>query len=214
MTASATRPRRSQCGRASPTADRSRIDRCREIGRCLAALDPGRERDALRLAERALMKEVVAEPGVRRRRLRRDRLESGVRVDARESREPAAIRNAEHADLAVVVRQLLHQPVDGVVRISRFVGTGRIPGVVLCAIGDKGAARAIATAHVFGHEDVAVLREFGVRRRKRGRAELPRGTEGRANEEDRSGWRVPRGINATAKRVVPSRIGILSSRRS
>ena len=136
-------------------------------------------------------------------------------ADAGEGGEPAGIGTAEHADLAAVAGKVLHQPVDGVEGVGGFVDAVRVLRVPLRAQGDELAAGAEAPADVLTHEDVAVLGELAVRAGHGGVPERAGGGERGADEEDREGlWCGSSGSSATAKSVVPSRTGMVSSRRS
>ena len=151
----------------------------------LGQLHRRRVLEAERLPECALMEEVVAHPRVGHRRLRRDRLERGMRIHAGDPREPPRIRHAHHADLAAVVRHVLHQPVDRVPGVGRLVHALRVLRVVQRAVHDEQTIGAVAAAHVLGHEDVAVLGELLVRHRELRGAEGARGAVRSANEHDR-----------------------------
>jgi hypothetical protein len=93
--------------------------------------------EALRLAESALVKEVIAHPGIADRCLGRDGLQRGMRTDTREGGEPPGIGTAEHTNLAAVAGEVLHQPVDGVEGIGGFVDAVRVLRVPLRAQGDE-----------------------------------------------------------------------------
>ena len=142
---------------------------------------------ALRLPERALVEEIVSHPGVADRRLGRDGLERGMGADPGERREPSGIGAAEHADLAAVAGNVLHQPVDGIEGVGGLIDAARILRVPLRAQGDEVAAGADAPADVLTHEDVAVLGELAVRPGNGGVPECASGGERRADEEDREG---------------------------
>ncbi len=79
--------------------------------------------------ECTVMMEVVAQEHVGRRRLRRGRLEGGMRLVQSHDRQPAVVGNAQHADLAIMPAEILDQPVDRVVGVGALVdrfGVGRV----------------------------------------------------------------------------------------
>ena len=121
--------------------------------------EPGKEPERVRQIERAVVMEIVADEPIGNRRLRRGALERGVRVDHARRRVKARIGNAHHADFAVVVRHLLHQPIDRVVGIGALINVPR-PGLHLLVWThvDKFAFRTVAPAHVLQHEDELLLR--------------------------------------------------------
>ncbi len=85
--------------------------------------------EAVAEPERTVVMEVVAQEHVRRRRLGRGRLERGVGLEQGHDRQPAVIRDAEHADAAVVPPDVLDQPVDRVIGVGPLVdrlGVGRV----------------------------------------------------------------------------------------
>ena len=81
----------------------------------------------------------------------------------------SVVGNAVHSDLAVVVGNVLHQPVDRVVGIGGLVGG---LGIVQIDPGGKveHSLRLEASAQILDDEDVAILREFFEARRASARA--------------------------------------------
>ena len=132
------------------------------------------------------MEEIVAHPGVTDRCLGRDGLERGMGADAGEGSEPSGIGTAEHADLAVVAGNVLHQPVDGVEGVGGLVDAVRVLRVPLRAEGYEIAAGPEAPADVLAHEDVAVLGELAVRR---GRCAESRARGGERGTNEQNGKR-------------------------
>ncbi len=108
--------------------------------------------------EGAVVVHVVEVPvGDRRRRQRR--ADGWVGVDDADGGVEARVGVAPDADPAVVVRQVLDQPLDGVPGVGALVGAGgRI--VADRSHVDELALRHKAAAHVFGDEDVALAREL------------------------------------------------------
>ncbi len=143
--------------------------------------------EALGLPERALVEEVVAHPDIGHWCLGGDGLDGRVRADASQCREQSGIGRAEHTDLAVVAGEVLHEPVDGVVRVGRFVGGVRVVRVARRAHEDEVAAGTETPTDVLAHEDVAVLSEFAVRAGYGGVPEGVGGGERGADEEDGEG---------------------------
>ena len=82
------------------------------------------EREVVRQQEGAVVVRVVVQVVVGDGRLRRDGLQRGVRIDQRCERVEAGIGDAPHPDSPVVAGDVLHQPVDGVVRVRGFVPFG------------------------------------------------------------------------------------------
>ena len=77
--------------------------------------------------ERAVVIDVVAHVVVGGRRLRRRRLQRRMRVDDARRDVEAGLRDADHAGAAVVVRDVLQQPLDGVVGVGALVDVLRAP---------------------------------------------------------------------------------------
>jgi hypothetical protein len=103
--------------------------------------------------------EVVAEPHVGRRGLRRDRAQRRVRLGRGHDRRPAVVADAEHADAAVVVRHVLHEPVDRVVGIGAFVDLQACIGRAQRTLHHERALALVPSAYVLEHEHVAVFGE-------------------------------------------------------
>ena len=103
--------------------------------------------------------EVVAEPHVGRRGLRRDRLQRRVWLDRRHDGGPPVVRHTEHADPAVVVRHVLQQPFDGVVGVGALVEAGGVARSAGRPLHHERAFGAELAADVLEHEDVAFVRQ-------------------------------------------------------
>src|SRR5262249_39592189 len=115
---------------------------------------------AVTLAECTIVEKVIAEIGVGHRRLGRRRFQSGMWIDRGNSGQPAAVRNTEDADPAIVPRDILDQPINGVVGVRALID--RLAGI-------RSAWRAShheftfgleTTANVLIHKNVAVRGEF------------------------------------------------------
>jgi hypothetical protein len=78
-------------------------------------------------------------------------------ADAGQGCEPARIRCPQYSHFTVVARQILDQPVDGVVRIRRLVDPFRTPRVDLRPHHHELALGAEAPSDILRDEDVAVL---------------------------------------------------------
>jgi hypothetical protein len=79
------------------------------------------EVEHVRQVERAVVVKVVSDEPVGDGRLRRDGLDGRMRVDHRHRRVEAGIGDSPDADVSVVVRDVLHHPVDGVPGVARFI---------------------------------------------------------------------------------------------
>ncbi len=173
-------------------------------------------------AERAVVEPVVAHPAVDHRALGRGDLERGMRLEQRHHHGEAFVRRAEHPDLAVRFGEvgLVDQPIDRVPGIGGVIDRGGIERTDGRARDDIVALRAIFAADILEHADIAVLDEQLVtlgKRREHVRAVHPldpaRGVVGGAGEQDR---RIGRALGTmmTVWSLVPSRIGIITSRFS
>ena len=123
----------------------------------------------MRELERAVVVPVVAGEPVGDRRLRRRGLERGVGVDHAGGRVEPGVRDAPHADPAVVVGHVLEQPVDRVERVGALVdvgGAGLLRPVRPHV--DELALRHPAPAHVLVDHDVAL----GAEERRRAEVRL------------------------------------------
>ena len=89
-------------------------------------------------------------------------LTAGCVVDAGHGREEAGVGHAEDADAAVVVGDVLEQPLDRVVGVAGLVHPGRIRRIVERPVHEELPLAAVAAADVLGDEDVAVGREEAV----------------------------------------------------
>ena len=111
------------------------------------------------LAQRAEAMVVVVHPLVDGRGLLADGLERGVRMEQRERSCQAIVGDSVHPNLAVIVGNVFHQPLDGVVGVGGLVGGFGIfhvdPGRKV-----EHALRLETAAQVLDYEDVTVLGEF------------------------------------------------------
>ena len=172
-----------------------------ELGILLPRFHHRRVLEAVGEAECAVVMEVVPQPHVGRRGLRRRGFERRVRIGERHRRRPAVVGHAEHPGAAVVRGHVLHEPIDRVVGVGRFIDClGVVPmrRVAHGALHHELAFRLVAATDVLKREDVAVV--IPTRRDARPRIGDP---VGRAAEENRSrrrgGFRyVDLGIEAHA----------------
>ena len=120
----------------------------------------GVEVERLVQEERAVVVDIVAEEPVDQGRLGRDRLERRVGVDQAGGGVEARIRDAPEADLAVVVRHVLDQPIDRVERVAALVDVLG-PGLLddLRADVHERPAGAEAAPHVLIRDNVSRLAE-------------------------------------------------------
>ena len=109
------------------------------------------------LTEGAVVEPVVPHPAVHHGVHRHRHLEGRVRVDQRHQRQEAVVGDAEDADLAVALGDVLDQPVDGVVRIGRVVHRRRVLRPVERPVHDVVALGAVLAADVLHHADVATF---------------------------------------------------------
>jgi len=143
------------------------------------------------LAEGAVVEPVVAHPAVDHRALRHGRLERRVRGQEGHHHRPAVVGRADHANLAVALRQMLDQPVDGVEGVGGVVGGGGIERAARRARHQIGAVRAVLAPHVLVDADVPGLDELLVGQGQRGQqgrglaALALGGVVGRAGQHDR-----------------------------
>ena len=160
--------------------------------------------EGVALPQRAVPVVVVVHPLVHRGRLLADRSEGGVRVQQGQGGGQAVVRHPEHADVAVV-RDMPHEPVDGVVGVRRLVRRGRVREVDLRRQLEH-AFRLEPAPEILEHEEVAVLRELLETHRHL--SDRPVGDAvGGAAEQDRErsrlvGGREDHGLQA---RAVPHR---------
>ena len=143
-----------------------------------ARLEEGVEAEVRGEHERAVVERVVAQVVVGDGRLRRNRLQRGVRVDHPRRHVEAGIRDPPHPDAPVVAGHVLHQPVDRVPGVRALVD---VLARGLCRVVrphlDPVAVRHVAPAHVLVGDDEAGLREVlggadarrGTGRRRRAR---------------------------------------------
>ena len=129
----------------------------RELLHVLAAFHHCGVLEAVAQTERAVVMKVVAQPHIRRGRLRRDRLQRRVRLESPHDGGPAIVGNAEHADAPVVARNILEQPLDRVVRIGALVERRGIARRARRALHDERPFGTELSAQVLKREDVAFV---------------------------------------------------------
>jgi hypothetical protein len=101
--------------------------------------------------------EVVTEPHVGGGRLGRDRLEGRVGLQGAHDGGPAVVGYAQHADSAVILRDILEEPVDGIVRIGALIQGLRVSFITRRALHDEGPLGAELAADVLEDEEVTFL---------------------------------------------------------
>ncbi len=110
--------------------------------------------------ERTVVEPVVAAPAIDHRILGHRHHERGVRVDQRHQRQETVVGNPHDPDLAVRFGEMLHQPVDRVVGVSRIVGVRRVERrVVERRVHHIDALRPVFTADVLHDADVAAVHD-------------------------------------------------------
>ena len=146
------------------------------------------------------MVEVVAEPHVRRRRLRHDGLQSRVRVEHRHDREPRAVAGARDADPSIVTGYVGEEPFDGVVGIGALVDALRVLALARLPEHDEGSLRVESSSNVLHRDEEALGGEFGERCRDAHRVQVA-GAIGRSQQQNRQ--RATRGLWRVHLRVEP-----------
>ncbi len=126
----------------------------------LAGFHHGHVFKAVAQAEGAVVMKIVAEEHICGRGLRRDCLECRMRLQHAHDRQPAWIADAQHADAPVVVRHLLHEPIDGVVGVGALVDGLGILFVARHSRHHKGPLRLETPANVLKHEEISLVRQL------------------------------------------------------
>lgn len=160
------------------------------------------------LPERAVVKPVVAHPAVDHRVHRHRDLQRRMRVEERHQRQKAVVGDAEDADLAVGLGDVLHQPVDRVVGVGRVIDRRRVQRTAQRPIHHVVAFRSVLPADVLHDADVAALDDHfhrvvvSLKHRRQVRARRVRGEPGRvvgrAGQQNR---RPPRALRHENHRV-------------
>ena len=189
-----------------------RILRRRPLARLIESLQ---EVVGLRQLEESVHVTIVTQPPIDHRRRRIRKLERGMRVDHARRHEEPGRRIAPHAHAAIVMADILEDPLDGVVRIGGFVdGSCLAVGTEIRRHERVVSFAHVAAAHVLVHEDPAFAVDVGKR------TELCRicicAVRGHAvrRAHQQNGNRlagVARHVDGR-ERLVPSRMGILTSR--
>ena len=109
------------------------------------------------LAEGAVVEPVVAHPAIDHGIHGNRDLERGVRMDERHQGQKAVVGDAEDADLAVGLGNVVNQPVDGVVGVGRFVDRRGILRPANGPVHHVVAFGAVLAADVLDHADVAAV---------------------------------------------------------
>ena len=85
-----------------------------------------------------------------------------MRLEHTHHREPAAIGNSQETHASVVFWHIFHQPIDGVVSICTFIDGFCVFRIAHRPLHDEFAFRAVASANILKHEDVAFGNQFGI----------------------------------------------------
>jgi hypothetical protein len=109
------------------------------------------------LAEGTVVEPVVPGPSVHHGIHRHRDLQSRMGIDQGHQRQETVVGDAEDPDLPVALRDVLHQPVDGVPGIGRVVDRRRIQRAAQRAIHHVIALRVVLAAHVLDDADVAAF---------------------------------------------------------
>jgi len=142
-------------------------------------------------AERAVVKPVVADPRVDHRIEWDGGFQRRMRMDETHQDGETVVARAHGGDFAVALGHVVHQPLDRVVGIGRMIDPGIIELPGKRPVHDVRSFGLIFTAHVLGHDDIALCGQFAKRirqgersvRARRARREL-RGAIRRAIEHD------------------------------
>jgi hypothetical protein len=86
-----------------------------------------------------------------------------MRIEQRDSREPARITDAANTDTAIVLRNIFQKIFDRVIRVRALVDRFRIALVPRRPKHLENALGIFATANILKYEDVAILYELGLR---------------------------------------------------
>ena len=79
------------------------------------------EAEILREEECAIVMQIVAHKPIRNRRLRGCSFQRRMRIDHSHGGVEAWIGNPEHPDLSIIIRDILYEPIDGVVSVGVLV---------------------------------------------------------------------------------------------
>src|ERR1051326_5429033 len=79
-----------------------------------------------------------------------------MRINGRDRRKPTVVRDSEDADAAVIVLDVLHQPVDRVVSVGTLIDTLCIFRIAHWPSHHELAFRTVPSANILRHKDVAV----------------------------------------------------------
>jgi len=106
------------------------------------------------LPKGAEMKPVVAHPAIDHRIHRHGNLQCRMRIDQRHQRQKAVVGDSENTDAPIALRDIFHEPVDGVVSVSGVIDLRRVlwsnkrPVHYVVALGT------VLAANVLDHADV------------------------------------------------------------
>src|SRR5579885_31219 len=92
----------------------------------LAGFEPNGVVVSVALTPGSVMEEIIADPEIGHRGLRRNSFDCRVWVDGGFNGEKARIRNTHHADATIVVRHILDEPGYCVVCVRSFVDAIRV----------------------------------------------------------------------------------------
>ena len=106
---------------------------------------------------------IIAQEHVRGRSLLRNGFQRRMRLEQRHGREPAAVGDASFARAAVVVGNILQQPINCVVGVRAFVNGVRIAAVARRPLHHKRPFGTVAAADILEHEDVAIREHIRIK---------------------------------------------------
>ena len=115
---------------------------------------------AVTLAEGAVVEEVIAHPCIDHRRLRRDGLHGGVRINAGRHGQKAWIAGADESRAPVVALHILQQPCHRVVCVCTLVRSLSASMVSQRSAHDELALALVAAANILRNIEVAVASQL------------------------------------------------------
>lgn len=170
----------------------------RDAGALAALAELAGEVVEIDLAERTVIEPVVAHPAIDHRALRRGHLQCGMRIGQRHHHGETFVGRADHADLAIGLLEVFHQPIDGVPGIGGMVDLAGIERATQRPGHHVLAFRAVLAAHILEHADITAFHEHVIACRqqvlhmRRGQTlGAAAGVVRRAREYD---WRIARAL--------------------
>ncbi len=111
--------------------------------------------------KRAIVKPIVAPPAIDHGIDRDRRAQCRMRINQRHQRSKSIVGNPENTHLAVGLRDVLDQPIDGVVGVGGVIDVARVERPAQRPCHHISAFRAVLAAHILHHANVAAV-EHGI----------------------------------------------------